>query len=264
MSDISFLSIAFLILLITTSVAIWCVIIARWNENLPALPHRDRNPVKLSAGVAISSAIAWMLFQQLASDFFNVDSTMSLARVQSATLANVTTVLFVVALLGFRFGIDSFRDLGLTTREPVADVVTGVLGFVGSLLPVFAVIFATAHFRSESEQHVFLQFLRSSPTIDVIAWIAVAVSISAPLAEELLFRVILQGSLQTRMDPRIAIGISSLIFAAVHRIPDSIALIPLGLILGYIYYQRNSYLAVVLVHALFNLVNVVLLLLSLE
>jgi membrane protease YdiL (CAAX protease family) len=36
----------------------------------------------------------------------------------------------------------------------------------------------------------------------------------------------------------------------------SVALVPLALVLGYVYYRSNSYLAAVIVHALFNALNV--------
>jgi len=50
----------------------------------------------------------------------------------------------------------------------------------------------------------------------------------------------------------------SLIFAAVHRLPDAIPLLPLALVLGYVYQQRRCFLSVVLLHMLFNAANLIL------
>jgi membrane protease YdiL (CAAX protease family) len=48
------------------------------------------------------------------------------------------------------------------------------------------------------------------------------------------------------------------IFAAVHRLPDAIPLLPLALVLGYVYQQRRSFLSIVLLHMLFNAANLIL------
>jgi membrane protease YdiL (CAAX protease family) len=250
-------------LLLFSSLIVWSVVTARLNIGLPVLPHRERNPVYLSAAVVVASVLSWILAFRLAANVFSVSEVMTLANVKYASLVNVLMIVLILFCLYIYYGFEPFRDLGLIPGDFVSELSTGVCGFLASILPVLAVVVATSPFRSESMQHSFLRFLRANPSSEVILWMAVAVCLLAPLAEELLFRVILQGSLQTRMEPRAAIAVASVIFAAVHNLPDSIALLPLGGILGYIYYQRNSYLACVVVHALFNLINLEMLLLSL-
>ena len=70
--------------------------------------------------------------------------------------------------------------------------------------------------------------------------------------------MILQGWLQSRIEPAWAIFAVAVLFAFVHGWPDSLPLIPLSLILGYVYYRRHSYLAVVMLHLLFNATNLAL------
>ena len=81
------------------------------------------------------------------------------------------------------------------------------------------------------------------------------VIVLAPAAEELIYRVAIQGSLVRWMSPNRAMLVVALLFSSVHGWPDMLALFPLALILGYVYHQRHSFLAVVVLHALFNAMN---------
>ena len=73
-----------------------------------------------------------------------------------------------------------------------------------------------------------------------------------------MYRVILQGWLESWLPPWTAIVISSALFCAGHGYPDSLALGPLALTLGYVYHRRRSYLTVVVTHAAFNAVMLLL------
>ena len=84
----------------------------------------------------------------------------------------------------------------------------------------------------------------------------------APIEEELLYRVIFQGTLQRYVSPLTSIIISAAVFSAVHGFPDALGLFPLALILGYLYWRTGSYLTIVTTHAAFNGVTVLLTVLS--
>lgn len=134
----------------------------------------------------------------------------------------------------------------------------GTKTFLLILVPVFVLLYATAPFRTEETMHEFLQLLRADPTPVTMIWLIVAAVFMAPLAEELMFRVILQGWLLDRVAPHAAVATVAVIFAAVHGWPDMIPLLPLSLILGYVYYYFRSYTAAVIAHALFNGLNLFL------
>jgi membrane protease YdiL (CAAX protease family) len=85
-----------------------------------------------------------------------------------------------------------------------------------------------------------------------VFWIVLSAAFLAPLTEELLYRVLLQGWAQSHLAPWQAIVASSFVFVAQHSMSDWLPLLPLALILGYVYHRRRSYLAVVVLHALFN------------
>ena len=57
---------------------------------------------------------------------------------------------------------------------------------------------------------------------------------------------------------RAAIPVAAVVFAAVHGFPDSLAIVPLALVLGDAYQRRRSYWEVVAAHALFNAVMLAL------
>ena len=106
--------------------------------------------------------------------------------------------------------------------------------------------------------HPFLEMLDAGISLWMLAMILVTAVFVAPVVEELQFRVVILGGIAQFGRPGIALAISSILFAFAHGFPDSIALIPLALALGYAYLRRRSYLTVMMVHFLFNAFNMVL------
>jgi len=78
----------------------------------------------------------------------------------------------------------------------------------------------------------------------------------APLCEELLFRVAIQGSLSRALSPATTVFASSALFAVFHgaieRVPEVLIL---GLILGMVYRSTRSYWQGVFVHFILNIVG---------
>ena len=128
----------------------------------------------------------------------------------------------------------------------------GVYGFFASVLPMTISMFATLPFRDAENQHSLLKKLMESPDVTTASIIAVTAVIAAPLFEELLYRVILQGWLSTIFPASVSIPFVAVLFASAHGWRDGLALIPLALILGYVFHRQHSYLSVVVIHALFN------------
>ena len=257
MSGITWLPLLFLVALTAASLVVWALAMARWEQGRPALPYRERNPVHLSAGVVIAAGAAWLLVRELFASVLGPAQGPSLVHVQASCAANLLTLLLVREVLLARHARE-LDDLGLRFREPAEEAAHGACGFLAGVLPVLVVVALTMSLRDPTTQHAFLRLLEKDATTATLMWIAVAVVGLAPLTEELLFRVILQGALQTRVSPPYAIVVTAIAFAAIHGLPDSLPLVPLALILGYVFYRRNSYLAVVILHALFNLSNLLL------
>jgi membrane protease YdiL (CAAX protease family) len=184
----------------------------------------------------------------------SLETAITLETVRASCAINAALVLVLLALPVLISG-PRWTDFGIVANSH--DFLYGALGFAASWLPVCAVNLAVGliGWREPDGMHPFLQLLAQDGSIATIAWITFSVVVLAPLAEELVYRVILQGWLEQHLPAWAAIAISATVFAAVHTSPgrpDSIPLLPLALILGVIYHRRRSLPAVMLIHALFN------------
>jgi membrane protease YdiL (CAAX protease family) len=129
--------------------------------------------------------------------------------------------------------------------------------------PTAAIKLTMVWILEEDVQHPFLEMIMNGVGVDVLLLIAITAVVLAPLMEELLYRVVILGGLlnhprPTRMSTTLAIGVTSVLFAFAHGFPDSVALLPLAVAIGWTYHQRRSYRTVVLVHVLFNGFNILL------
>ncbi|MCA9079827.1 MAG: CPBP family intramembrane metalloprotease [Planctomycetaceae bacterium] len=159
------------------------------------------------------------------------------------------------------------RDLhqyGLVPRGGVRALINAGRGLIAAIAPVACVLLLTIPLRSEEQVHPLLLLLKADSSFGTFALVLMIAAVLAPLNEELIFRVILQSTLLHVLPPQWAIVLVALAFAAIHGLPDALPLLPLALVLGYIYYRDRSFLTIVLVHALFNGLNVLLLLAGLE
>jgi membrane protease YdiL (CAAX protease family) len=249
--------------LMSASFMAWGVVLVRWRMGEPALPPAPPERRTWSRGltfVAISIVMPLLVVALIAvgeaflSGKDPAATAMTLKMVQTSCAINGLQILVLILLPALISGSRPGDFGAFAARE---DLSCGVLGFVASWLPVCLVNMAVSLFgwREPDGKHPFLQLLDQDSGLATIAWITVSVVILAPLAEELMFRVVLQGWLEQHLPAWAAIGISATAFAAVHTSPgrpDSIPLLPLALILGLVYNRRHSLPAVVLLHALFN------------
>lgn len=252
--------------LATASVAVWFYVALLWHNRRSAIDSRPHEPLgwndftPLIAFAAAFMAPTFLLGALGRSDWKTP---------QGVPLISACAVAQIVLVVGIFAASGPLRrvDFGLELSEWRRDVAIGAGGFLASLLPVYGVnwVVTLAGWRSETGQHPFLKLLADPSDKATVVWIAVSVIVAAPLAEELLFRVILQGWLSMRLPATGALVVSSVAFAGVHvekGRPDYLPLFPLALILGYVYQRRHSYLAVVVIHALFNAMNLALALLG--
>ena len=85
----------------------------------------------------------------------------------------------------------------------------------------------------------------------------------APLAEEALFRGIALPSLRRVLSPKLAVWVSSIVFAAFHlNVLTFIPLLLFALVLSHLYQRSGNLLAPIVCHATFNAANFVLLFIS--
>ena len=153
-------------------------------------------------------------------------------------------------------------EFGLKVQPFFTQVRDGAIGFLLALVPMAPLMLLTASLRNHDNQNVLLKLLADKPEPTTVAVICFTAVVAAPLFEEMLFRVILQGWLTTIVKPWAAILVTAVAFAAIHGVIDGIALLPLAGVLGYVFHRRHSYLAVVVIHGLFNATMLTLALLT--
>jgi uncharacterized protein len=187
--------------------------------------------------------------------------TLTITDVQRGAALSIMEIMIAIAVLTGGFQV-SLGSVGLRLSSLGRQLTDGALAFLASFGPVFLVLLATYALRTEENQHPYLKLLREDPSPLTFGWLVVAAVVITPVKEELLFRVMLQDGLARRIGAAPAIGIVAVLFCYVHGFPDSLALVPLALILGYVYHQRQGAVAVIVTHALFNLANIAILVLG--
>ncbi len=184
-----------------------------------------------------------------------------LAQLQPATEATLTvrdvrsSVIFSGILAVVLAGIYSLGNKTTPQNQlPVLRAVNiGLLGSLASALPVLMVQMSLQKLLPQNKSsHALLELLSHDRSPETVLWIGAAAVVTAPLLEELLYRVILQGALRDVVGRTKAVVIVAGTFSLAHGWPNMLGLLPLALILGYIYDRTNSYLAVVTTHAAFN------------
>lgn len=242
------------------SVLTWLTISTIWLQGRPVLSPVVPTEQRLPPG-AVLAAFGWLTFvlvnRLTAVGMKPVEPQPSHVWLNLFLSAGVFGLL---ALLLFTERRYSFHDAGFGPTK--LTVPLGLGTFVASILPTFAILLALTPVRSRETQHQLLQLLGHSPDVVTLAGMAVTVIVVAPLAEEILFRVTLQGWLTNKIGRRASVPIVAMAFAGVHGWRDGIALIPLALLLGTIYDRRRDFFAVVIAHGAFNGANLLLALLT--
>lgn len=249
------------------SAGVWGLVVFRKARGRPALEPTVPHPVSWSAAPACATfLVAYLLptflMTFVASRTGPVDR-LSLANVQWQGLSVAAQIATIVGLLAIAGPLKK-EDFGWTWTHWGREILVGAAGALASILPIFV---ATTwqqllDWRTPDDKHLLFKVLTTSGEPGAVPWIVVLAALVAPIAEELLYRVLLQGWVQSHMEAPVAIVFSSFVFVLQHAPYDWLPLIPLALILGYVYNRRRSILAVVVLHALFNGVMLALALLT--
>jgi hypothetical protein len=166
----------------------------------------------------------------------------------------------LVAQRWFRFGMG--RGLGLSMRHWLFDSLRGLVAVLAVIPVCLGVLWVSEwlflHFGIQSKEHLMLTLLPDMETPWKILIILSAVPLTA-LAEEIMYRGLLQSMLRRYVGPWPTILIASSVFGLMHaNQPQAIpALIVLGIVLGYNYERTGRLWAPIVIHGLFNLVMIV-------
>jgi len=146
----------------------------------------------------------------------------------------------------------------------LAEVAWGTVTAIGVLLVLGMFSFVLQQFVGEAP--VLQEDLREVARFDhLVPFLIVYSVVLAPIAEELFFRGMLFQALRDRLGVWPGIGLSAVAFSLVHvtpgQAPEAALLLfavvfMTGVALGYLFHRRGSLLACIVMHAVFNTVQV--------
>ena len=156
---------------------------------------------------------------------------------------------------------DRAEVLGLTHFGQISIGKTLLIA-VGALVlaSMLNYVYATHVISGMPMQDEMAKLLASIPRTPINVTLGLfAITILAPLIEELLFRGLLQRSLMQHVPAWAAIALSAFVFAAVHMQPLAMpALMTLGAAFGYIYHKTGSLRMTIILHMINNLLALAL------
>lgn len=127
-------------------------------------------------------------------------------------------------------------------------IILGSLGYEAKMETIFG----------ETGDQAAVELLNSAKSHYTLIAIVISAVVLAPLGEELIFRGFLYGVSKKYTGPIFSIITSSLIFAVVHgHAPILLPLFIVGAILAIIYELSGSLWTSIILHSLFNLINVI-------
>lgn len=194
------------ILLVVGSIAIWLFVLSRLMSGRPLLETEPRRPVPWQAIDLLVVLLIYLFTQvtclQLAARWMQASdvpvtavSPQNLAASLLAnTVANLLVMLLSITYLRLRCG-PTVGDLAFLPWRPGTDLPLGLLAFVAAFAPVFAIqALATQLIPYE---HPIQDLLTRIASPRMLLLCVVSAVFAAPLAEEFLFRVLLQGWMES-------------------------------------------------------------------
>ena len=136
-----------------------------------------------------------------------------------------------------------------------------VLSFCGNLIGL--ILYYVFNITELPDQGAVLFVKRCLEDKTSFPFIFVGIAILTPLVEEILFRGALQSFIRKHLGPNSAIWITAICFAFFHYTPEQKlanalivgSLFPLALLLGFLFEKQRSLFCPILLHSLFNGIN---------
>jgi membrane protease YdiL (CAAX protease family) len=251
----------------------WVGIIRRLLRRQTLIPYEPRSPVPWNGWDVLLLVFIVMMLDVVALRGTSQGQDLEVAQISPravamASLAHGIALFFAIAFLSAKAQAN-IDDLGFDLRKLRSDIVLGLKTFVAVIAPVNGLQLLLVQLIPS--EHPLQKLTQDHPVFELVALAAVAAVIVAPLFEEFVFRVLLQGWLEksvaglqpsdetgTSATPApagyLAIVAVSLIFGMLHwgHGPDPIPLFVFSLIVGYVYHQTHRIIAPLVVHVCFN------------
>lgn len=238
----------------TLGVLAWSAVVVRWRTIAGPRIYSIPAPTRLSAGLVLASILVWLAIEGLFGWLVPVKELSGAnAELFALVIGRNACLLAILPLFLWRVGRIEPWQIGL--RRPTTMAITeGLWGVAGWGPLVFMANLWIRHFVPQDHPHLAQRFVEQPHPLPQWLIFFVAAAVSAPLAEELLFRGILQTWLARRLGQPVGIGMASLAFGFAHlgTWPDPLPLVLLSIGLGLAYTRTRSLWAPVVMHGGFN------------
>ena len=175
-------------------------------------------------------------------------------------LRDIAAAGFVIFLVTRCFG-QKLSTIGLTTKNFIKNIQTGILGYVAVIPAILVVLFvlsaAAQKFSYEPPVQPVVQLYLKEKGGAALLFFTVFVAVVGPVIEEIFFRGFTYKAFRQRFGVWGALVATSVIFSGLHM--SLIAFIPiflLGFFLAYLYEQTGSLVPSMTAHMLHNLIMV--------
>ncbi len=207
-SAVAFIVVAVELMVIGACAVGWIRAVKRRSQGQPIYPFQSRLPVPWGlldlAVVALTALTAMVIGVAIISGLLGIDIGAGLAKIEPRARAilmltdsTISFAVLVVSLLWLRWRVHAgLHDLGVDPDRIDSDIGLGMAAFAMLAVPVFLIQLSLLKLFPDQDQHPLIEMLRedSSPTLLLVSlFVAVLV---APIVEEFVFRVLLQGWLE--------------------------------------------------------------------
>ena len=266
--------------LLIGSTIVWARLFERRTTGAPLVEYEPRMQVPWSGADLIVLGLVALVLQTAAelmagvgrpaeqsADAAAAAAVLSAPAIAAMIVARLAWFAFAVAYLARSAGAYA-DDMGFDLRKLGSDLKLAGGTFLAAIIPVYGIQWLLTKVFEFESAHPLVTLVQKRPETGVLLLATVAATIVAPLAEEFLFRVILQGWLEKREiqrrlrhggDPDQPAGwtpimVSGIIFALLHLTSgiDWVALFVLSLFLGYVYQRTHRFIVPLTVHFLVN------------
>ena len=250
--------------------SLFCIVklIVRYRSGEPLLSPLPENSASWDGFDVASLFVLFIVCQGLCvavvQQFFPVGDEATADVLGYQLLANAIAMLVFtcVAALILRVRGASWKSLGFQDEAPWTGLRLAGLTWVIIVPPLLTLAAFLDHF-VKPYSHPVVDFLQADRTAWAVGLVIVTAVVAAPIAEEFFFRRILQGWLEVKLGDW-AVVVSAVCFGVAH-LGHGLGWIPLigfGLAAGYLVRRRGTILPSIVLHALFNGLSVMLLLMS--
>jgi membrane protease YdiL (CAAX protease family) len=257
--------------IVVGSLFVWLAVFRRVLARTPPIAPEPRNPVPwlggdvalIMLGALFCDQLALASLQAIIGEFQPGMSPLSLL---ASSVGRLGALLLAVPYLILKTDARA-SDLGVNRQKISEDLRLGGMLFLAAVLPVFGVQWFFTQIIDIPSEHPLIKLTQDSSNVPVLLMATFVAVIVAPLFEEFVFRVVLQGWLETQqLKQRERRGLEpgtpgwtptvvvSLLFAGLHagHGPDPIAIFLLSLFLGYGYRQTHRILPSLTLHFCIN------------